>query len=298
MIDLRDIVHRLGGDIYAGGRAASVPGPGHSKRDRSLSLRLSDDGARVLFHSFADDPPRAVLAHLGIEAGRMNDVQTRSELARLRREREAEHRREERAARDFCAGVWGGTVPIEGTAAEGYLWSRALIIESPDVRFHPAAPRTRDPTRDISPAPAMVALSRSKDGAPAGIHVTYVRPDGTGKAFGQRSRLMFGHVAESAVRLGIIGADRVLAVGEGIETSAAYASLKGVPAWAALSTSNLKALHPPPGLKKLIIAADPDPGGMRAAERLAERAHRVCDVVIDAAPDGQDWADVWSAANV
>ena len=54
--DLKTIVRRIGaGDIYNGGRAATVPGPGHSSRDRSLSLRVSDDGARVLWYSHAND---------------------------------------------------------------------------------------------------------------------------------------------------------------------------------------------------------------------------------------------------
>ena len=88
---------------------------------------------------------------------------------------------------------------------------------------------------------------------------------------------------------------RVLGVGEGIETCAAFAELHGVPTWAALSTSGLQGFVIPLGVRKLIIAADGDKGGMRAATDLAQRAKRSCDVEIHAAPEGIDWADVLEA---
>jgi len=47
------------------------------------------------------------------------------------------------------------------------------------------------------------------------------------------------------------------------------------------------------GVRTLIIAADGDRAGRAAAQQLAERACRYCDVEIDPAPEGRDWADVW-----
>lgn len=300
LTDLRDIVRERGGDLYAGGRAATIPGPGHSRNDRSLSLRLSDDG-RVIFHSFANDSCADIMRYLGIEA-RHSQEASPYEREKLRRLREAERRRQEAEDRDFCAEIWSQTLPLEGSAAEAYLWSRGLIIEGvPDIRYHPAAPRAK-PRRagDERPLPiphaAMVAVIRDRDGRPIGLHLTFVALDGTGKAFGDRSRLMFGRATGGAVRLAPPGAH--LAVGEGIETCAAYQARTGVRAWAALSTSGLGNLQLPPGVRRLTIAADGDKGGMHAATGLAERASRFCDVQIDPAPDGQDWADVWARANV
>lgn len=143
----------------------------------------------------------------------------------------------------------------------------------------------------------MVALVRAADGAPMALHLTYILPDGSGKAFGSRSRLMFGAVGGHAVQLAPIGRARTLAVGEGIETSAAYGALKSIPAWATLSTAGLQGFVVPASVRKLIIAADGDKGGAKAAQALAERAARVCDVEIDPAPDGQDWADVLEASH-
>ncbi len=51
MTRLARIVARLGGVLLDGGRRALVPGPGHSKHDRSVSLLAAEDG-RILVHCF------------------------------------------------------------------------------------------------------------------------------------------------------------------------------------------------------------------------------------------------------
>ena len=53
---LAAIVRALGGDLYAGGGRANVPGPGHSAADRSVSLMLSD-GRSVLRKSLRCPKP-------------------------------------------------------------------------------------------------------------------------------------------------------------------------------------------------------------------------------------------------
>jgi hypothetical protein len=59
------------------------------------------------------------------------------------------------------------------------------------------------------------------------------------------------------------------------------------------------AFNPPPGLKRLIVAADADDKGMTAARALAERARSRTEVVILPAPAGTDWCDqVKGASNV
>lgn len=298
--DLRDIVRERGGDIYAGGRAATIPGPGHSRNDRSLSLRLSDEG-RVIFHSFANDPCAEIMQYLGLEAQHSQEANP-TERLRLRKLRDDERRRQAAEDRAFCAGVWSETLPIGGTVVEAYLWSRGLILEDvPDIRFHPAAPRAKprkagDDRPPPIPHPAMVAVARGADGAPRGLHVTFLSIDGTGKAFGDRSRLMFGEMRGTAVHLSPPGP--VLAVGEGIETCAAYRARTGLPTWALLTTSQFASFVLPARVRRLVIAADGDKGGMNAALGLVERMRRACDVEIDSAPADQDWADVWSAANV
>jgi hypothetical protein len=72
-LSLGSIAKALGGEVS--GRQILAPGPGHSPRDRSLSVRVdpnAPDG--VLVHSFAADDWRAcrdhVKARLGIEPER------------------------------------------------------------------------------------------------------------------------------------------------------------------------------------------------------------------------------------
>lgn len=293
MVDLRDIVARLGGDLYAGGRAATVPGPGHSRRDRSLSLTLCETTSRVVFFSHAGDSARDCMMHLGIEARHSDSRSSREERAKFKRRMEEEQRREAEADRLFCRTVWDQTVPLTGTPAETYLFSRELILEGcGEVRFHPAAPRSKRPPaegEEVRTCPAMVAIVRLPDGKPVGLHATYLTPEGR-KAFGAKSKLMFGRVAGGVVWLAPPAP--VLAVSEGIESGASYSALKGVPCWPALSTAGLNRFSPPLGVRKLVVAADGDPRGMEAAVELAGRVSRRCDVEIHAAPDGKDWNDV------
>lgn len=303
MADLRKIVQQHGGELRAGGREASIPAPGHSKADRSLSLKLSDDGERVVFHSFTGGDVRSIMDYLGIEAkARPQTPAERERYLRLRdherKVRAAAERREAEADRAFCQRVWAATLPAEASPVEAYLWSRGLIYDGPDIRFHPRCPRSKEDEPAPTVAPAMVALVRALDGSPQALHTTSILADGSGKAFGHRSRLMFGPMRGHALQLSAIGPERVLAVGEGIETCGAYSTLKGVPAWSCLSTSGLQNFIIPPRLSKLIIAADGDKGGMIAAQALAERACKVCDVVIDPAPNGKDWNDVLGAGHV
>src|SRR5580658_1830546 len=56
---LRAIVRALGGDLYDGGRRANVPAPGHSPRDRSVSLLWT--GQRLVVHGFGAADWREVL---------------------------------------------------------------------------------------------------------------------------------------------------------------------------------------------------------------------------------------------
>lgn len=298
---LRDIVRRLkAGEVYANGTAAVVPGPGHSSHDRSLSLRLTSSG-RVLFYSHADDDFRECLRHLGLDGERARRADPR-ELAEMRREAERERRAQRARDQAFCQEIWAGTVPLEGSPAETYLWSRKLLSEDcGDLRFHPSAPRAKPrppgddrPTPD--PLPAMVAVVRDRDGASQALHATYLKPDGSGKALGNKSRLMFGPMRGGTVHLTPPGA--TLALGEGLETCLAYRALKGLPVWAALTTSQYATFQLPRGVRRLVIAADGDKGGLAAAQLLAERMSRLCDVEIDPAPDGEDWADVWGRQHV
>lgn len=249
---------------------------------------------RVLWWSHAGDDARDVWRHLGLDSTQGRALSAK-EAEKARAARKVAERAETARKMAYCREIWGGTVPADGTPVAAYLKSRGLFGAIPQtIRFHPAAP-VAYPTQD-RPAPptfpSMVAIATSPDGASAaGLHVTALLPDGSGKAALRQPRRMFGELAGAVVQLSPIPESGELAVAEGLETALSYRALAGTPTWATLSTSLMRRFEPPPGVKRLVIAADGDPAGLEAARELAERASRRCECVVMAAPEGTDWND-------
>ncbi len=198
---------------------------------------------------------------------------------------------EERVAR--AGRLWQETGPLRHSVAEAYLRRRAVpagLWESSALRFHPRMTSLDDRAK----RPALVAAISDAQGAVQGVQVTLLSAHGTSKAALATPRRVIGKLMGGAVRLA--EAHDELAVGEGVETMLTASEVFGVPAWAALSADNLSRLviaHP---LRRLIIAADNDGAGMRAAEILRARMTSSTLVEIEAAPPGfNDWND-WARA--
>jgi hypothetical protein len=138
----------------------------------------------------------------------------------------------------------------------------------------------------------MVALvTHGVDDSHLAIHRTFLARDGSGKAPVDPQKMMLGPVRGGAVRLAPAG--DALMVGEGIETTLTAMHSRGHPAWAALSTSGLKALELPKDVREVIILADGEEAGRRAARDAAERWRREQRLVrIAYAPEGTDFNDV------
>jgi hypothetical protein len=82
-------------------------------------------------------------------------------------------------------------------------------------------------------------------------------------------------------------------VGEGIETCLAAMQATGTPAWAALSTSGLRALELPKDVSEVIVLADGDEAGESAARDCASRLKRWGRRVrIACPPQGLDFNDM------
>jgi hypothetical protein len=144
----------------------------------------------------------------------------------------------------------------------------------------------------------MVARIREVGGYPIGIHRTYLRPNGSGKADVNPSKMMLGGSAGGAVRLG--PNMPVIALAEGIETALSIVMASRMTCWATLSTSGMKAiaLPPPPIAELVVIAADHDEAGLAAADATAERLRREGRAVSVIHPDkpGADFNDVLRAS--
>jgi putative DNA primase/helicase len=108
---------------------------------------------------------------------------------------------------------------------------------------------------------------------------------------GEPAKMMLGPCRGGAVRLG--QPKDVLMVGEGIETCLAAMWATDHPAWAALSTSGLRALDPPKDVRDVIVLADGDDPGEAAARECAWRWKREGRRVRFARPpQGMDFNDM------
>jgi putative DNA primase/helicase len=258
---LAPIVRALGGDLWAGGRRANVPGPGHGPDDRSVSLLLS--GGRVVVNCFAGDDWRAVLAELeglGLVDGQGRLVDAGDVAADVapqpgRRERLA-------AARQ----LWSEGLPLGRSLSARHLELRGVAAPAEGLRHHPEVPAAVY-ARTGPRRPALLAAIRAVSGELVGVEVTYLAPNGTRARLRLPRKTVGLCPAGAAVRLAPAGAR--LLVGEGVFTCLSAAGRYGLPAWALLSTRNLRRWRPPAGVHFVLIAADRGADGEASARALA-----------------------------
>jgi putative DNA primase/helicase len=271
--------------------------PAHNDQDPSLSIRGAGDG-KVLVHCHAGCEQAKLIAALQDRGlwptyDRHHHPQPRQPAPGQRDRGDAE--RTARAQR-----LWHQARPGGGTNVESYLQGRGIALETwPEtLRYHPSCFRPRDEEGNLVPQmPAMVARVEHVQRGAVGIHVTYLRPDGSGKADipKRQQKACFGPVGGGAVRLGIARPDQWLVVGEGIETTLSAVVSCGFPGWAALSEGGMRALMLPPEAAMVLICADNDASGtgQRAARDAAERFLREGRRVrIAMPPVGTDFNDI------
>ena len=196
-------------------------------------------------------------------------------------------------ASDLWAAVWREGQPAAGSPVERYLASRGLVLP-PDasLRYHPACPRQGERL------PAMLALMRGAvTGEPCGVHRTYLRPDGTGKAAVSPAKMMLG--AGGVIRL----CEEVttgLGICEGIETGLAIMQHTGwSPVWAAGSAGAIAKFPILPGIEALTVFADADDkgAGLEAAHACARRWFQAGrEATVQQPPAGTDWLDALGRA--
>jgi putative DNA primase/helicase len=200
--------------------------PAHADRKASLSIREAEDG-RVLFYCFAGCNYRAILDALG---GRPRpraiglpasgtgspalDAAKRTEIARR---------------------IWRDAKPAAGTTVERYLTLRGITLTPPpSIRFAIG----RHAPSQTGPWVIMVAAVQNLAGEIVAIQRTFLTCDGR-KAPVEPAKMALGPIACGAVRFA--KAAETLALAEGIETALSVQQATGIPAWAALGTSNLNA---------------------------------------------------------
>ena len=285
---LHRIVAALGGDLYAGGSRANVPAPGHSSRDRSVSLFLSE--GRVVIHGFGGADWRSARDWLHgqgfIDAEGRQTGTGQGAAAPARPDRTQRH--------ETASRLWEAGQSLEtGGLSLRYLALRAIrnVSGTLNLRHHPHAPTSvYHPGSHARPA-LMARISDDADRLTA-VELTYLDPNGRRAAGLRLSRKTVGHVpVGAAVRLAPSAPDML--VGEGVVTTLTAMDHFGLPGWALRSANNLAAWTPPDGVRNVLIAADNGAVGSRVAARLKARLMHAGVSARVHAPDPRfgDWSE-------
>jgi putative DNA primase/helicase len=271
--------HALGGDVSGSG--VICPGPGHSARDRSLSVlpsATSPDGFVVFSH--AGDDWQACRNHVRERLG-LPPFRPRLPQKPVLGARQCApgHRGSVAPAKavtvannyNRAMANWGESRHPRGTLVERYLKSRALDL--PDEAANEAVRFLPDCHFGPERFPAMVCLVRNiVTNEPQAIHRTALAADGTAiKRDGKTHRLSLGPVASGAIKL---DPDEVvtqgLCIGEGVESCLAGRQMGYRPVWAVINDRGIEDFPVLPGIGGLTIFGERDERAQN------EKAIRLC----------------------
>jgi hypothetical protein len=253
----------------------------------ALSFRDALDG-RLLVHCFGGCDFPTIFAEL-VQHGLLDDDDMILGASSPRDQAicydiDRRRRKIEQASKIYANGIQDERIGV-------YLRSRLLRQTSPILRFAEEAPH-----RTGARLPAMLAPIIDADGEQIGVHMTYLRRDGGGKAdlpkeFQRETR---GALAGGAIRLIRFNPEVELILCEGIETALSAAEIFGLPAWSAVYAGGLRSLVLPPEARRVLIAADHDEAGRQCALAARDRwaaEGRAVRVKVPPIP-GQDFNDV------
>ena len=277
----------LGGE-FAGRNTVRCPGPGHSFRDRSLSVSFTGDDFTVF--SFAGDDWKLCRDHVRDRLG-LGDFQP---TARRPAPVIIAPAPDDRDRTQRAISIWNEARPIEQTPAERYLASRGVAYNGEALRWHPACPFGKERYGCI------VALVRNiVTNDPQAIHRTAI--DASGR---RRDRKALGPIGSGTVKL-VDNADvtTVIAIGEGIETAMSIRNLpnmESIPVWSVISAPGIASFPALPGIEAVWIAADNDASGTgrKAAISAAERfmGANIETIIVEPLCTGTDLNDLANVA--
>jgi putative DNA primase/helicase len=305
---LQTIARALGGEVS--GRQVLAPGPGHSPKDRSLAVSISNDAPDgfILYSHSGDDWRECrdyVRGKLGLPSWQPGDDRERQRTIQpshidkwdfgvVDAQSEDRRRTEDDLIRiGWAQKLWSESSDPRGTLAEDYLHSRALVL--PDelaggvLRFHPACPWRNEDTGRTDRIPCLIAAFRSiDDDIITGIHrIRLDRPERWPKT----ERRMLGVVHRAAVKLGAPAGK--LTIGEGLETCMAACQLGLGPAWALGSVGAISFFPTLDGVAELKILAESGDASGRAIQICGRRWRRAGRRVLISRPNvGSDHNDV------
>jgi putative DNA primase/helicase len=179
------------------------------------------------------------------------------------------------------------------------LAGRGIILSKwpSDIQEHPSLAVYEDGEPTGHRFPALIAVIRNGEGRPAGLHITFLKEDGSGKAPIESPRRIIG-VREGSTRGGAVRLfdprNGEIGLAEGLETALSAYLLTGTPTWAALNAGGIERAVLPEEIRRITIFADRDGAGLKSAALACERFRREGREVEILAPSeqGQDFNDI------
>jgi putative DNA primase/helicase len=265
---------------------------------KAFWAKLFDDGMGGVYGSYPQNLSCHWSARQDQSPAERRRMQIQMQLAV--REREAQQRAQWEKNALSNARLWAASYP-NGALVRRYLAARGLQDwqTPPCIRQHPGLPywHTDDDGKlhNLGTFPAMLAPIVGRDGSLLAIHRTYLgngcKADvPTPKKLTAAAGLLAGAcIPLAGQRGGVIG------IAEGIETAAAASLGSALPVVAAYCANALSVFSWPRGLERLVIFADNDTAGQKAAAVLAQRADKagISTKTLTPSKPGSDWCDVW-----
>ena len=240
-----------------------LPSHGKGRGDHSPSLSLRDGDHDLLVHCFAGCDPLDILdAIFDVIRDKGGEVDQPS-AAPAPEDSDKYKRQQHEKAR----WLWRQRRPIAGTIAERYLRGRGITC---------ALPTTLGflPPRKPEHHPAMIAAFALADETPqsvVAVHLTLLKPDGSGKAEIEKPKIMVGSPSGRPIVVALPNDLLGLAICEGIEDALTAHQLTGLGAWAAGAAGFMGALGAavPDYIEAVTIFAHADKAGQDGARELA-----------------------------
>jgi hypothetical protein len=202
-------------------------------------------------------------------------------------------KKREHAMRTLARGIFDTAKPIRGSLAESYFESRdvadvARMID--DVRYHPGCPRYSGAQHKVQPA-IVVAMRSITTNAIVAIQRIFLTKQGKKDGKG----MMLGPAGGAAMKLQHLQ-NHELHICEGLETGLSVIAMDHGPVWALGSTANMMNFEVIGSVNRLVIWADNDEAGLKAAalcEGKWHSAHKTVEI-FKPRKGGRDFNDVWS----
>jgi hypothetical protein len=182
--------------------------------------------------------------------------------------------------------LWSLGRPVSGTIVETYLRNGRYYggVIPGSIRFLPARGEHRDPAMIAAfafadePEPGLVRIRTEHVRA---VHLTKLKPDGSGKIEGDKAKIIVGRKAQGVpITLSHPNDLLGLAITEGIEDGLSVYEATGLGVWCAGSASRMPALGAtvPAYIDAVTVIAHNDEAGRKGAKELADalRARRIC----------------------